>query len=104
MSKRDLNDILREEGPDAVRTAFDEAAARTPFRSNGAAHDDEPDPRPPAFSDEALALRFAERHERDLRYVAAWGRWIRYDGKRWAFDDTMLAFDLARRDLSRGRR
>ncbi len=32
--------------------------------------------RPPAFSDEALALRFAERHAIALRYVAAWGKWL----------------------------
>ena len=31
------------------------------------------DDRPPAFTDEALALRFAERHEADLRYVAPGG-------------------------------
>jgi hypothetical protein len=30
--------------------------------------------RPPAFSDEALALCFAERHVRDLRYVPVWSR------------------------------
>ena len=34
------------------------------------------EPRPPAFSDEALALRFAELHADDLRYVAAWGKWL----------------------------
>ncbi|MDF2973509.1 MAG: hypothetical protein K0R61_3959 [Microvirga sp.] len=55
------------------------------------------EPRPPAFTDEALALRFADRHESDLRYVAAWGRWLRYDGRRWQFDETLHAFDLARR-------
>lgn len=54
-------------------------------------------PAPPAFSDEALALRFAERHRHDLRYVAAWGRWLSYDGQRWRFDDTLVAFDRARR-------
>src|SRR5688572_3359090 len=53
--------------------------------------------RPPAFTDESLALRFAERHEADLRYVAAWGRWLHCDGQRWRFDDTLLAFDLARK-------
>jgi putative DNA primase/helicase len=52
--------------------------------------------RPPAFADEALALRFAERHHGDLRYVAAWSRWLHYDGHRWQFDDTLLAF-LARK-------
>jgi putative DNA primase/helicase len=55
------------------------------------------EPRPPAFTDEALALRFAEEHEADLRYVAPWGRWLHYDATRWRFDDTLLAFDLARR-------
>jgi hypothetical protein len=38
---------------------------------------DEQDARPPAFSDEALALRFADLHADDLRYVAAWGKWLR---------------------------
>jgi hypothetical protein len=36
--------------------------------------------RPPAFSDEALALRFAERHAEDLRFVAAWGKWLVWNG------------------------
>jgi putative DNA primase/helicase len=53
--------------------------------------------RPPAFSDEALALRFAERHRNELRYVAAWSRWLFWDGARWIFDDTLGAFDRARR-------
>jgi hypothetical protein len=30
----------------------------------------------PNNSDEALALRFAERHANDLRFVAAWGKWL----------------------------
>lgn len=51
----------------------------------------------PAHSDEALALRFTDRHADDLRYVAAWGRWLRFDGAAWRFDDTLHAFDLARR-------
>ena len=42
-------------------------------------------------------LLFAERHAGDLRYVAPWGRWLLYDGKRWRFDDTLFAFDLARK-------
>jgi putative DNA primase/helicase len=52
---------------------------------------------PPAFTDEALALRFADQHETDLRYVAAWSRWFHYDGQCWRVDNTLLAFDLARR-------
>jgi putative DNA primase/helicase len=50
----------------------------------------------PAFSDEALALEFARRHEHGLRYVAAWSRWYRWTGQRWEADDTLGAFDLAR--------
>jgi putative DNA primase/helicase len=51
---------------------------------------------PPAFSDEALALRFAERHASDLRFVAKWSKWLQWTGKHWRFDDTLHAFHLAR--------
>ena len=54
------------------------------------------DPRPPAYSDEALALRFAERHRDDLRFVARWSKWMTWDGRRWKEDDTLLGFDFAR--------
>ena len=43
-----------------------------------------------------MALAFAERHAHELRYVAARGRWLHYDGMRWAQDDTLHAFDRAR--------
>ena len=52
--------------------------------------------RPPAFTDEALALRFAVTHAGDLRYVAALGRWFTYTGTYWRLDDTLFAFDRAR--------
>ena len=51
----------------------------------------------PAFSDEALALRFAQRHAGDLRYVAAWSKWVQWTGSYWRFDDTKLAFDWSRK-------
>ena len=50
----------------------------------------------PAFSEDALAWRFADRHADNLRFVAK-GQWFRYDGTRWRQDDTLHAFDLARR-------
>jgi putative DNA primase/helicase len=50
----------------------------------------------PPTAEDAIALAFADRHEAELRYVATWGRWLRYDGVRWAYDDTLHAFDLAR--------
>jgi putative DNA primase/helicase len=47
-------------------------------------------------TEDAMALEFAERHANDLRFVAAWGRWLHYDGSRWDHDDTLHAFDRAR--------
>jgi putative DNA primase/helicase len=58
---------------------------------------EEQEARPPAFSDEALALRFADLHASDLRYVAAWGKWLIWDGARWKFDDTLEAYSLVRK-------
>jgi phage/plasmid-associated DNA primase len=52
--------------------------------------------RPPEFTDEALALRFTERHKGSLRYVASWGQWLIWDGEIWQFDETLRVFDLSR--------
>lgn len=57
---------------------------------------DEPAVWPPAFTDESLALRFAEIHADELRYVSAWGKWLSWTGTHWRFDDTLFAFDQAR--------
>ena len=43
---------------------------------------------PPEFSDEALALRFSNKHVCELRYVAGWGKWLRWTGTRWLIDAT----------------
>jgi putative DNA primase/helicase len=53
--------------------------------------------RPPAFTDEALASKFAERHADKLRYVAGSSKWFIYTGKQWITDDTLHAFDMSRR-------
>ncbi|HEY0780092.1 MAG TPA: hypothetical protein VGD56_19155, partial [Gemmatirosa sp.] len=60
------------------------------------AAEDVGDPRPPAFSDDALALAFTERHADDFRYTATWNTWQRWDDTRWAPDHTLAAFDAAR--------
>ena len=58
---------------------------------------DDDDPiRPPAFTDEALALEFTRRYGDELRYVAAWNRWLRWTGRVWMVDPTLEVFDLAR--------
>jgi putative DNA primase/helicase len=51
---------------------------------------------PPRHSEEALALRFSRRHADDLRYVARWGHWLRWDGRCWSEDQTLAVFDRAR--------
>jgi putative DNA primase/helicase len=48
------------------------------------------------FTEDALALRFSERHADDLRYFATKGQWLKWDGGRWYEEATHLAFDLAR--------
>ncbi len=50
----------------------------------------------PLYSDDDLALRFADRHEHDLRFVDEWGRWLRWNEPSWQFDKTLNAFDFAR--------
>jgi len=50
----------------------------------------------PVFSEDAIALRFTELHGDDLRYVAPWGRWLIWDGRRWAFDNTKEIRDQVR--------
>lgn len=52
--------------------------------------------RPARYSDDTLALGFTERHGSDLRYVAVWGRWLIWNGRRWASDETQRAVELAR--------
>jgi len=50
----------------------------------------------PEYSEDALALEFTQRHKPELRYVASWGDWLRWEGTRWKIDETLEAFDLAR--------
>lgn len=54
------------------------------------------DARPPEFSDESLAQKFARIYENELRYIAPWSRWLTWEGMRWKPDDTLAAFDRAR--------
>ena len=55
----------------------------------------DPEAIPPEYSDDSLALAFTARYP-DLRFVAAWGRWYRWDGLRWAEDDTYRVWNDAR--------
>lgn len=90
MRKIDANAIAVARGPGALRDAFDQSRRVVDLPANDAPAI------PPAFTDEALALRFASLHAHDLRFVAAWGRWMHWTGTHWALDETLLAFDFAR--------
>jgi len=50
-----------------------------------------------AFSDEVLAQNFIDKHAADLRYTALWGRWLIWDGRRWAPDEKLETFSLIRK-------
>ena len=54
------------------------------------------EPVPPAFSDDALASRVVKLHGLDWRYVAAWGKWYRWDERYWQEDSKMAIFALIR--------
>lgn len=47
-------------------------------------------------TEDALALSFTRQYHRDWRYVAAWKRWLVWDGQRWRAEDTLAASDLIR--------
>lgn len=51
----------------------------------------------PQFSEDALALEFTRLYSDDWRYVASWGMWLNWDGKRWRRETTLKAYDLARK-------
>ena len=48
----------------------------------------------PAYSEAALAIDFLYRHAHQLRYVAAWRQWLKWDGARWGNEETEWALDL----------
>jgi putative DNA primase/helicase len=47
-------------------------------------------------TEDALALSFTRRYHQDWRYVAAWGKWLVWDGQRWRSEETLAATDLTR--------
>lgn len=51
---------------------------------------------PTVASEADLADKFALGFGDRLRYVAAWGQWLHYDGRLWRRDDTLATVDLVR--------
>ena len=50
----------------------------------------------PAFSDDALALRFINENAAELRYVAVSNKWFEWTGVMWREDITLLVYSQAR--------
>lgn len=55
---------------------------------------------PENITEDSLALTFCEAYPQ-LRYVAAWGKWMLHDGTRWAEDSTLHTYDRVRGHLRR---
>jgi putative DNA primase/helicase len=92
--KGDVSDWLAAGG---TREELQKLTAEAPLFSIGAEDVAETDGAiPPEFSDDALALQFADKHSAELRYVASLGKWHIWAGSRWRPDDTLQAFDLVR--------
>ena len=51
----------------------------------------------PHLSEDYLALVFADRHARELRYAAIRGRWLAWVGTHWEVERTLDVFDKARK-------
>jgi putative DNA primase/helicase len=51
---------------------------------------------PPEFAEDAIALIFTRESVNNLRYVAQWGYWHRWNSKFWERDDTHFVFELVR--------
>jgi putative DNA primase/helicase len=63
---------------------------------NGGADDSALATDPGELTEDALASEFTRRHQDALRYVNEWGKWLRWDGQRWAPERTLAVYDLAR--------
>jgi putative DNA primase/helicase len=49
------------------------------------------------MTDMGNAERFAQQHVSDLRYCHAWGKWLVWDGQRWAIDESGEVMRRAKR-------
>ncbi|WP_230164883.1 phage/plasmid primase, P4 family [Roseomonas sp. CECT 9278] len=102
-----MPDDLLQRVENAFAHAQNPGGSKHPTVMYAGVHVDPPPPPPavppapemhnPATTEEALARRFTEQEGERLRYVAAWNRWMVWDGTCWRREDTKLAFDIARR-------
>jgi putative DNA primase/helicase len=84
---REQFDALADAAPDYKPSADEQNDKASPDARADAA---------PAFSEEAIAIDFSNRHAGDLTYVAKWNQWFCWDGTCWREDETRKVFSMAR--------
>lgn len=84
---------IREPGKNGKSNGHANGHIETPVPSHEPLADDE---RSPEYSEDNLALEFAGEFDGKLRHVAAWGKWLEWNGSVWRPDDTTHVFDLTR--------
>lgn len=89
-------EVVPAHSVDEVQRILADVVSR-PCTPDGNEVESEEDLSAPSFSEEELALQFAELFANELRYVAKWKRWLRWNGVKWKVDDTLKVFNLARR-------
>lgn len=90
----DLNDALKERGPEGLRELL-----RSAPRYNPAVVEVSPDI--PTENDIGNARRYAREHADCLLYDYSRGSWLHYDGRRWREDDTGEAERRAKQTADR---
>jgi putative DNA primase/helicase len=87
---------------DAVQEGFDvtgflaNGERITCHASSASGEDEVPTEQAVWATEDALALTFTRRYAEDWRYVAAWGKWVVWTGKRWQTEQTLAAQHLMR--------
>lgn len=98
LAKEKLNAAIRDAvvyvGVDAKLSAPVGAAPKAAAPTDEAANSAD---EAPEFSEDQIALAFVAPLSGAIIYVSRWARWLRWDGKRWADDDTLHVFDLIRK-------
>jgi hypothetical protein len=85
-----IDDWLALVGPEPVLPLIEAAFKRTV---------DPPDLLPFHFADTGNAERLVMLHGADLRYCFAFKKWMRWDGARWAVDETGRALKLTKQTM-----
>ncbi len=88
---KDFNDVLVEDGEEAIRAAI----AGVCFEEEKK-EEDAPHLQNVLYADEFLTMRFSGLHEENLRYVFLWDKWLIWNGKCWEIDDTLAVKDACR--------